>query len=75
MSNLLPGIYRHFKGHMYSVIGTAYNATTDSSQEFVVYIDCEDASKIWIRTVEDFLSDVDIQKYPAAGQRKRFMRI
>ena len=42
-----PGIYRHFKGGLYRVLGVARHSET--LEELVVYQSCVDASQLWVR--------------------------
>ncbi len=67
---IINGLYRHFKGHVYQVIAIGRDA--DNQQEKVVYqnVDCE--NEIWIRSLDEFLSEVDHQKYPDVKQCYRF---
>lgn len=49
-----PGIYRHFKGNRYKVIGTAIHSET--LEEMVVYIPLYGVGKTWVRPLDNFLS-------------------
>lgn len=51
------GIYRHFKGHIYRVIGTAKHSET--LDEYVVYVNVNNSEDIWIRPVGMFLETVN----------------
>jgi hypothetical protein len=56
-----PGIYRHFKGEFYEVIGVARDCE-DPSQEIVFYKGLYDHPEfgkdaLWARTKSDFLED------------------
>ncbi len=64
------GIYRHFKGDYYLVINTCYNAEDES--EWVIYQGLYDNAKLWIRSLEDFTSKVDKNKYPNCNQEYKF---
>lgn len=49
------GIYRHFKGNIYQVIAVAKDS---SDLHDVVVYKSEDGSKVWIRDMDEFLSEV-----------------
>lgn len=71
MTQLPPlpaGIYRHYKGHYYLVLGYAQDSN-DESRTVVVYVGLEtdgasvDRPRMNVRTVDDFFADVpDIGK-------------
>lgn len=65
----MNGIYKHFKGHVYQVIGIGKDA--DSLKDKVIYQNV-DTDEVWIRDLEDFLGEVDNEKYPHARQQYRF---
>jgi hypothetical protein len=50
------GIYRHFKGHTYRVVGLAKHSET--LEELIVYINVEDENDIWLRPEAMFLETV-----------------
>jgi hypothetical protein len=50
------GIYRHFKGHTYKVIGLAKHSET--LEEMVVYVNMEDENDIWVRPEKIFLESI-----------------
>ena len=50
------GIYRHFKGHTYRVVGLAKHSET--LEELIVYVNVEDENDIWLRPEEMFLETV-----------------
>jgi len=81
------GVYRHFKGKYYEVIGTAsyhdwekkYNTTGRPNKDMVIYKALyNDSSKnifygdIFYRELESFISEVDKIKYPNVKQQYRF---
>ncbi len=51
---LKPGLYRHFKGNLYKVIGTAIHSET--LEEMAVYIPQYGEGKMWVRPLDLFLS-------------------
>ncbi|KKQ67450.1 MAG: hypothetical protein US86_C0001G0377 [Candidatus Daviesbacteria bacterium GW2011_GWA2_38_24] len=59
MPNVKPGIYEHFKGMRYRVLGVAKHSET--LEEFVVYEALYDnpEGKLWIRPKEMFLETVE----------------
>ncbi len=65
----IGGIYKHFKGHIYKVIGIAKDS--EDLTEKVVYQNVE-TNELWLRDEKDFLSLVDKEKYPNIKQTYRF---
>ncbi|MFH1193837.1 MAG: DUF1653 domain-containing protein [bacterium] len=54
--NLKPGIYEHFKGGRYEVIGVARHSET--LEEVVLYKHLDDG-ELWVRPVVMFLEEVE----------------
>ena len=52
-----PGIYRHFKGNMYKVIGTARHSET--MEEMVVYQALYGEMGLWVRPRHMFTETVE----------------
>lgn len=50
------GIYRHFKGHIYKVIGTAKHSET--LEELVVYVNTDNETDLWVRPESMFVEKV-----------------
>lgn len=65
----IGGIYKHFKGHIYKIIGIAKDS--EDLKEKVVYQNTE-TGELWLRDEEEFLSPVDKEKYPNIEQIYRF---
>ncbi len=65
----IGGTYRHFKGNLYVVEGTATDSET--GQPLVLYRP-KAGGGLWARPLGMFLSEVDREKYPAATQKYRF---
>lgn len=57
-SQFVPGIYRHFKGHIYRALGIARHSET--LEPLVVYTNINDNSEIWVRPLNMFLDSVTI---------------
>lgn len=68
----LSGTYRHFKGKEYTALGIAEH--TENNELLVIYVSNEDG-KVWARPYDDFMSEVDREKYPEANQKYRFMLV
>lgn len=75
----INGIYRHFKGNFYRILGVAKH--TETGEMLVLYNLClmclnsflDDSSGIvYARPLEMFLSKVDREKYPDSVQDYRF---
>jgi hypothetical protein len=56
-----PGIYRHFKGHLIEVIGTARH--TETEEEFVAYRHLDGGYPLWIRPAAMFFERVSRDGY------------
>jgi len=79
MSEVRPGIYRHFKGKFYTVYGIAEDATNPRPGELpeppkVFYRQEYGERKICYRSVPDFLGEVDRPEYGHKGPRFIFVR-
>ena len=71
-------IYRHFKfpekkHPFYIVMGFAKDSTTEN--EMVIYRNIGGNKGAWVRSLEEFSSEVDREKYPDARQKYRFQEV
>lgn len=55
------GRYRHFKGNEYIV--TDIGIHTETGEQMVIYYDCKDPSKIWVRPLHMFIERVKQNEY------------
>ena len=56
--NIKQGIYRHFKGNRYHILGVARHSEDGSN--LVVYRPLYGAEGLWVRPVEMFLETVEL---------------
>ncbi|MCR5108098.1 MAG: DUF1653 domain-containing protein [Lachnospiraceae bacterium] len=64
-------VYRHFKGTYYQVVDVAVH--TETGEEFVIYRPLFGEGKTFARPLDMFLSETDMEKYPDARQKYRFV--
>lgn len=57
-SRLKLGVYEHYKGNRYEVIGVAEH--TETQEAMVVYGALEGERKIWTRPLAVFLQEVEV---------------
>ena len=62
-------VYKHFKGDYYIVLGTGINSET--LEEYVIYRALYGDGKVYLREINNFLSEVDHEKYPNVKQKYR----
>ena len=67
----IKGIYKHFKGDYYLVEDTAISSD-DGKTIYVIYRKLYGDGSLFIRELNDFLDDVDKDKYPNVKQKKKF---
>ncbi|MDO4590900.1 MAG: DUF1653 domain-containing protein [Slackia sp.] len=67
---LQPGIYRHFKGNYYEVVGVARHSETEEA--LVVYRALYGERGLWARPLSMFCEKVDKKRYPGSDQEYRF---
>lgn len=66
----IKGIYKHFKGDYYLVEEIAKDA--NSLIEVVIYRKLYGDGSLFVRPKEEFLSEIDHNKYPNVKQKYRF---
>jgi hypothetical protein len=54
----IQGLYRHYKGNMYRVLGSAKH--TETMENFVVYQALYGSYEVWIRPELMFFGNVDV---------------
>lgn len=67
----IKGIYKHFKGDYYLLEDVALSSD-DGTTQFVIYRKLYGDSGLYIRELNDFLGDVNKEKYPNVEQNKKF---
>lgn len=67
---VIKGIYKHFKGDSYIVEDIAKDCET--LEEKVIYRGLYGNSPLWVRSLDDFLDEVDHKKYPDVKQKYKF---
>ena len=61
-TTLQPGLYRHYKGGLYSVLGVARHSETEES--LVVYQPQYGERSLWVRPLEMFTEQVMLEGKP-----------
>lgn len=57
MTTPVPGIYRHYKGNLYEVMGTALHS--ESEEQVVVYRALYGDYGLWVRPLEMFMETIN----------------
>lgn len=61
MSNKIKfGRYKHYKGNIYEVIGTATHTETEETLVLYLSIKNSEEDKLWARPLENFLEKVEV---------------
>jgi hypothetical protein len=66
----IGGIYKHFKGDKYLVLGVVRHSET--KEEMVLYRQLYGEGELWVRPKAMFLEEVDRKKYPNVKAKYRF---
>lgn len=67
----IKGIYRHFKGDHYLLEDVALSSD-DGVTEYVIYRKLYGNGSLFIREKNDFLGEVNHEKYPQVTQKYKF---
>lgn len=67
----IKGIYRHFKGDHYLLEDVALSSD-DGVTEYVIYRKLYGNGSLFIREKNDFLEEVNHEKYPKVAQKYKF---
>lgn len=65
--------FRHFKGNNYEIITLAIDA--NSKEEVVVYQALYGEKGMYVRTLSNFMEELDNKQYPQVKQKYRFEKI
>ena len=66
----LHGLYRHYKGNYYLLEDVIYHSET--GEKMVAYRALYGDGRLWCRPYDMFFEELNVQKYPNAGQKWRF---
>jgi hypothetical protein len=58
MNELKAGIYKHYKGGLYMVLGVANHSETGEKLVAYIQLSGQQGAKIWVRPYEMFFEDV-----------------
>ena len=67
----IGGIYKHFKDKYYVILDIVTDCE-DINNKIVIYKALYGENKVWARNYDDFISEVDHNKYPEVIQKYRF---
>lgn len=63
-------VYKHFKGDYYLVVDIGTDSET--LEKCVIYRKLYEDRALWIRPLDDFLGEVNHEKYPDVKQKYKF---
>lgn len=63
-------VYKHFKGDYYLVVDIGTDSET--LEKCVIYRKLYEDGTLWIRPLDDFLGEVNHEKYPDIKQKYKF---
>ena len=66
-------VYRHFKGSLYQILTLAEHS--EDGRTMVVYQALYGEYKVYVRSLDMFMSLTDTEKYPEVSQRYRFEKV
>ena len=66
----IHGIYKHFKGDFYLVEEIAKDCET--LEDVVIYRKLYEDGSCWVRPLNDFIGEVNKEKYPKVEQKYKF---
>ena len=69
MTDIEPGIYRHYKGNIYKLLFIAKH--TETMEDMCIYVDTKDEKKIWARPASMWNEEVTV----GGKTVKRFTKI
>ncbi len=67
------GIYRHYKGMLFLVLGEA-TLESDDLEPAIIYQALYGDYRLWVRSKKDFLEEVSIPEYSYSGPRFCFIK-
>ncbi|WP_026209825.1 DUF1653 domain-containing protein [Cytophaga aurantiaca] len=65
----IKGIYKHYKGNEYEVVGVAKHSETE--EELIVYFAVKNPEQLWVRPLEMFNEEIELN----GDKVKRFKKI
>jgi hypothetical protein len=60
MNELPAGVYKHYKGGLYLVLGVAQHSETLEKMVVYVHLGAAEGAAIWVRPYDMFFEDVDV---------------